>query len=67
MLVCVCVCVCVCERERERERGESERKRDRERQPVQLEVLKQLILFYESRKDSYNTEGEVNTMFSDNQ
>lgn len=50
-------CVCMCERERG---GERERKR--QRQPVQLEVLKQLILFYESRKSSYNKKGEVNTM-----
>jgi len=56
------VFVCVCVRERERE----ERERKRQRQPVQLEVLKQQILFYESRKSSY-TEGEVNTMFSNNQ
>ena len=34
---------------------------------LQLEVLKQLILFYESQIDSYDTEGEVNTMFSYNQ
>jgi hypothetical protein len=66
MLVCVCVWERDREREREREKGR-ERQTDRQRQPVQLEVLKQLILFYGSRKDSYDKEGEFNTMFSYNQ